>query len=46
MFSVVATQSRTSQLLTLAWLASDTARTADPNWPKGYSIPYDIMLSI
>ncbi|KAK4822068.1 hypothetical protein QYF61_009329 [Mycteria americana] len=24
----------------------DTAGTADPNWPKGYSIPYDAMLSI
>ena len=23
-----------------------TARTADPDWPRGYSIPYDIMLSI
>ncbi|KAK4818603.1 hypothetical protein QYF61_015465, partial [Mycteria americana] len=22
------------------------ARTADPNWPKGYSIPYGVMLSI
>jgi len=27
-------------------LAEDTAGSADPNWPKGYSIPYDIMLSI
>ena len=27
-------------------LWGDTAGTADPNWPKGYSIPYDfIMLS-
>ncbi|KAK4816835.1 hypothetical protein QYF61_023899 [Mycteria americana] len=27
-------------------LGGGTARTADPNWPKGYSIPYDVMLSI
>jgi len=27
-------------------LGGDTARTAGPNRPKGYSIPYDIMLSI
>ncbi|KAK4823531.1 hypothetical protein QYF61_003040 [Mycteria americana] len=27
-------------------LGGDTARTADPNWPKGYSIPYGIMRSI
>jgi len=27
-------------------LGGDTAGTADPNGPKGYSIPYDIMLSI
>ncbi|KAK4807227.1 hypothetical protein QYF61_024347, partial [Mycteria americana] len=27
-------------------LGGVTARTADPNWPKGYSIPYDVMLSI
>ena len=26
-------------------LGGDTAGTADPNWPKGYPIPYDIMLS-
>ena len=26
-------------------LAGDTARTADPNFPKGYSISYGIMLS-
>ncbi|KAK4828177.1 hypothetical protein QYF61_024426, partial [Mycteria americana] len=26
-------------------LGGDTARTADPNWPKGYSIPYDVMLN-
>ena len=24
----------------------DTARTADPNWPKGYSILCDVMPSI
>ena len=27
-------------------LGGDTARTADPNWPKEYSIPYDVMSSI
>ncbi|KAK4832997.1 LOW QUALITY PROTEIN: hypothetical protein QYF61_027021 [Mycteria americana] len=27
-------------------LGGGTARTADPNWPKGYSIPYGITLSI
>jgi len=27
-------------------LEGDAARTADPNWPKGYSIPYDITLSV
>ena len=27
-------------------LGGDTARTADTNWPKGYSIPYDVMLSM
>ena len=27
-------------------LGGDTAGTADPNCPKGYSIPYDVMLSI
>ncbi|KAK4829031.1 hypothetical protein QYF61_001806 [Mycteria americana] len=27
-------------------LGGGTARTADPNWPKGYSIPYGVMLSI
>ncbi|KAK4819924.1 hypothetical protein QYF61_015299 [Mycteria americana] len=27
-------------------LGGGTARTADPNWPKGCSIPYDVMLSI
>lgn len=26
-------------------LEEDTVRTADPKWPKGYSIPYNIMLS-
>jgi len=26
-------------------LGGDTARTADPNWPKGYSITHSIMLS-
>ena len=27
-------------------LGGDTAGTADPNCPKGYSIPYDVMPSI
>ena len=27
-------------------LGEDTAGTAAPNWPKGYSIPYDVMLSM
>ncbi|KAK4816467.1 hypothetical protein QYF61_017195 [Mycteria americana] len=27
-------------------LEGGTARTADPNWPKGYSIPYGLMVSI
>ena len=27
-------------------LAQDTARTADPNWPTGYSIPWDVTSSI
>ncbi|KAK4815582.1 hypothetical protein QYF61_004797 [Mycteria americana] len=27
-------------------LGGGTARTADPHWPKGYSIPYGVMLSI
>ena len=27
-------------------LAGDTAGTAEPNWPKGYAMPYDTMLSI
>ena len=27
-------------------LGGDIARTADPNWPKGYSIPYDICSEI
>jgi len=26
-------------------LGGDTAGTADPNWQKGYSIPYDVMLN-
>ncbi|KAK4811369.1 hypothetical protein QYF61_027598 [Mycteria americana] len=26
-------------------MGGGTARTADPNWPKGYSILYDVMLS-
>jgi len=56
MFSGVAKHPRTFQLLMLAprvrrrgvqvKLGADTARTADPNWPKGHSIPYDDMLSI
>ena len=27
-------------------LAEDTARAADPKWPTGYSIPWDIPSSI
>ncbi|KAK4807051.1 hypothetical protein QYF61_018392 [Mycteria americana] len=27
-------------------LGGGTARIVDPNWPKGYSIPYDVMPSI
>ncbi|KAK4825374.1 hypothetical protein QYF61_027127 [Mycteria americana] len=27
-------------------LGGDTAKIVDPDWPKGYSIPYDVMLSI
>ena len=27
-------------------LGGDTAGTADPNWPKGYSIPYDVAQHI
>ena len=27
-------------------LGGDTARAADPNWLKGYSIPFDVMSSI
>jgi len=49
----VARPSRTFQLLTLAWAArcigswgEDTARTADPNWPKGYCKACDVMLSV
>ena len=26
-------------------LGGGTAGTADPSWPKGYSIPYGIMLT-
>ncbi|KAK4829076.1 hypothetical protein QYF61_002020 [Mycteria americana] len=26
-------------------LGGGTARIVDPNWPKGYSIPYDVMMS-
>jgi len=26
-------------------LGGDTARTGDPNWPKGYSMPHNIDLS-
>ena len=26
-------------------MGRDTAKTADPNRPKGYPIPYEIMLS-
>jgi len=53
MFVVVTRQSRTFQLLytSLAYkvcgkLGGDTARTADPDWPKGYSMPYNIVCSV
>ena len=26
-------------------LGGDTAGTADPNWPKGYPLPYDVIHS-
>lgn len=26
-------------------LGGDRSRTADPNWPKGYSTPYGVMLN-
>jgi len=26
-------------------LGGDTARSADPNWPKGHPTPYDITLN-
>jgi len=26
-------------------LGEDTARTAGPNWPEGYPIPYDVTLN-
>ena len=51
MFLAVAKLSRTLQLLMLfppakrqavdRELGRDTTRIADPNWPNGYSIPYD-----
>ena len=48
------TESRPSLLLTAPparrlgmhkKLGGDTAGTADPNWPKGYPIPYVVVLS-
>jgi len=27
-------------------LGGDTARAADPGWPRGYLTTYDVMLSI
>jgi len=27
-------------------LGGKKVRTAAPNWPEGYSIPYDVMLNI
>jgi len=27
-------------------LGRDTARTAEPNWPEGYSVPYEVVLSM
>lgn len=26
-------------------LREDTARRADPNWPKGYAVPYGVILN-
>ncbi|KAK4823432.1 hypothetical protein QYF61_002118 [Mycteria americana] len=37
--------SQVSRLEVHKKLGGDTAGTADPNWPKGYSIPDDVMLS-
>ena len=36
----------TSRLGVHKKLRGNTAGTADSNWPKGYSMPYDILLSI
>ena len=55
MFSVVANQSRTFQLLLWACqraagvrgeLGGGTARTADPSGAKGRAIPCDVMLRV
>jgi len=52
MFLVVARQSRTFQLLTgLACqvhgkLGGDTARTTDPNGPKQYSVPVELLVKL
>ena len=45
-FSVLALSPTVSRLVVHKKLGGDTAGTADPNGPKGYSIPYDVMLSI
>lgn len=34
-----------SRLMVHETLGEDTAGTADPNLPKGYSVPYDVMFS-
>lgn len=44
------TEPSTASLVRKFWLhgrmGGDTARTGDPNWPKGYSRTCDIMLSM
>jgi len=51
LLSSVYTQSRPFLLLTPPHQqggkpGGDTARTPEPSWPKGYSIPYNIVLGI
>ncbi|KAK4826396.1 hypothetical protein QYF61_008067 [Mycteria americana] len=38
-------QHKASSLEVHKKLGGDTARTADPSWPQGYSIPYDVTLN-
>ena len=44
-FSTPCTTPPASRLGVHKWLGGDTGRTADPNWPKGCPVPYDIMHS-